>query len=129
MDQKERKVNQSENQDTPIFRRTDLRDRHLPEWYIRAHNVIMYVLGVIEVLLGLRLLFKLLGANPGNSFVNFLYSLTNVFVIPFKGIFRTVATEGGAANYVFEPATAVAMIMYGIIAYGVVRLIRLRLPA
>lgn len=129
MDQKERKANQPENENTPIFRRADLRDRNMPEWYIRAHNMIMYVLGVIEVLLGLRLLFKLLGANPGNSFVSFLYSLTNVFVIPFKGIFKTVASDGGAANFVFEPATAVAMIMYGIIAYGVVRLIRLRLPA
>lgn len=87
----------------------------------RQQNVVYYILGVIEVLLGLRLLFKLLGANSGNAFVNFLYSLSGIFVLPFYGIFRTVVSTGS----VFEPATAVAMIIYAIIAYGVVRLIRL----
>jgi hypothetical protein len=87
----------------------------------REQNVVYYVLGTIEALLVLRLLFKLLGANTSSGFVSFLYSLTNVFILPFIGIFRVVATTGS----VFEPASAVAMIIYALIGYRIVRLIRL----
>lgn len=87
----------------------------------RSQRVVYYILGIIEVLLGLRLIFKLLGANFRNAFVSFLYSLTSIFVIPFIGIFRTVASAGS----VLEPATIVAMIIYAIIAYGIVKLINL----
>jgi len=87
----------------------------------RGQNVIYYILGVIESLLGLRLLFKLLGANPSSGFVNFLYSLTRIFISPFVGIFKTVST----AESVFEPATAVAMVIYALIAYGIASLLRL----
>ncbi|KPU45523.1 hypothetical protein OXPF_07560 [Oxobacter pfennigii] len=87
----------------------------------REQNVVYYVLGILEVLLGLRLLFKLLGANASSGFVSFLYSLTRIFIVPFQGIFNMVASDGA----VFEPATAVAMLIYAIIAYGVVYLLRL----
>jgi hypothetical protein len=87
----------------------------------RWENAVYYCLGVIEVLLGLRLLFKLLAANPGNAFVSFLYSLTGIFVMPFLGIFRTVRSVGS----IFEPAAATAMVIYAIIAYGIVRLMKL----
>lgn len=88
----------------------------------RYTNVVYYILGIIEALLGLRLLFRLLGANPASGFVSMLYALTRVFTIPFQGIFSTVRSSGS----VFEPATAVAMVIYALIAYGIVRLIRLR---
>lgn len=43
---------------------------------------------VLEVILGLRLLFRLLGANSQNSFITLLYRLSHVFVGPFNGILR-----------------------------------------
>jgi hypothetical protein len=129
MEREGRDEKQPGSADIRVLKGVDIKNRDLPEWYVRSHNVIMYVLGVIEVLLGLRLLFKLLGANPANGFVSFLYSLTSVFIIPFRGIFRTVASSGAAAKFVFEPATVIAMIIYAIAAYGLVKLIRLRLPA
>lgn len=89
--------------------------------YRRWQNVIYYIAGVIEALLGLRLIFKLLGASTGSGFVNFLYSLTRVFILPFIGIFRTVSSVGS----VFEPATAVAMVIYFLIAYGIVSMLRI----
>lgn len=93
----------------------DIVNRH------KAQNYIYYVLGIIEALLGLRLLFRLLGANPSSGFVSFLYTLTRVFILPFIGIFKTVASDGA----VFEPATALAMIIYALIAYGAARLFHL----
>lgn len=87
----------------------------------KAQNYIFYILSVVEVILALRLLFKLLGANPANGFVCFIYALTRFFIVPFIGIFRTVPADG----LVFEPATVLAMLIYAIIAYGVVRLFQL----
>ena len=100
---------------------------HEPEWFIKARNVIYYVLSVIEVILAFRLIFKLLGANPRNGFVSFLYTLTSVFVAPFNGIFAPFVTESAATAFVVEPSTIIAMIVYAIIARGIINLIKLKL--
>ncbi len=92
----------------------------------RARQAIYYVLGVLEVLLAFRLVFKLLGANPSSGFVAFIYSITSIFLAPFAGIFRPLITEGFETRAVFDPATLIAMIVYAIIAYGLDRLIDIK---
>ncbi len=98
----------------------------LPLWYIKSRNAIYYVLGVIEILLAFRFLFKLLGANQASGFVSFIYTITGILVAPFKGIFTTFVTEGLSTRSVFEPAVIIALIVYAIIAWGLVRLIKLK---
>ena len=49
--------------------------------------VIWYILAVIEVVLGLRMLFKALGANPFSGFVSIIYSISDILLLPFSGIF------------------------------------------
>lgn len=88
-------------------------------------NGIYFVLGVIEVLLLFRFLLKLLGANPGSGFVNFVYDLSGIFIAPFKGIFSSATTDGDVTKGVFEPATLVAMVVYAIVAWGIVKLVHL----
>jgi len=88
-----------------------------------AQNIVYYLLGVIEVLLGLRFVLKLLGANPGSGFVDFIYGLTGIFIAPFEAIFSTATTEGAETTSVFEPATLMAMAIYTLIAYGIVKLL------
>ncbi len=82
-------------------------------------TVTYFLLGVLEVILALRLLFRLLGANQGNSFVTFLYGLSHVFVGAFNGIFndQTIGSRG-----VFEISTLIAMLVYALIAWGIVSL-------
>lgn len=94
-----------------------------PVWYVRAKNVIYYVLGVLEVLLGLRFLFMLLGANPRSGFTSFLYAITGIFIAPFSGIFNPITTTGLAARSVFDPATLIAMAIYALIGWGIVKLL------
>lgn len=96
-------------------------------WFNRARSIVYYVLGVVEVLLFFRLFFKLLGANQANIFVDFLYSLTRNFILPFYGIFKNISTEGAAAAFVLEPSTIIAMAVYAIIAWGIVRLLRIKI--
>lgn len=93
----------------------------------QTKKVIYYVLSIIEVLLLFRLLFKLFGANPSNGFIVFLYALTKIFVAPFIGIFGSIITVGDGTQYIFEPATLVAMLVYAVIAWGLASLVKLRL--
>ena len=92
-----------------------------------ARQAIYYALGVLEVILAFRLVFKLLGANPNSGFVAVIYSISAIFLAPFSGIFRPAVTKGLETQAVFEPASLIAMIVYAIIAYGIVRLIDIRI--
>jgi hypothetical protein len=97
----------------------------VPLWFLKTRNVIYYALGIIEVLLAFRFVFKLLGANPQNGFVSFLYSIAGIFSAPFSGIFNSFTSPGLAARSVFEPAAVIGMIVYSVLAWGLVGLVRL----
>src|SRR5581483_105932 len=90
-------------------------------WSIRLIN---FLFGLLEVILLLRFIFRLLAANQYSPFVAFLYNLSYPFVAPFKGIF----TDPGLLNgSVLEVSTIVAMIVYGLICWGLVSLVRIML--
>ena len=86
---------------------------------------IYFILGVIEILLAFRLILKLMGANVISAFVQSVYGLTSIFVYPFEGIFRRAYAPGVETTSVLEPATVVALIVYAIIAWGIVKLVRI----
>jgi hypothetical protein len=86
--------------------------------------LIYFVLGVLEVIMGLRWLFRLLGANTDNGFISFLYSISHPFVAPFNNIFNDQAL---GKQGVFEFSTLIAMLVYALIAWGLVSLINLLL--
>jgi len=86
-------------------------------------KIIYFILGVLEVFLGLRLILRLLGASPDNVFVPFIYNVTRIFIAPFFGIFSTAATQGAETDAVLEPATIIAMLIYALLAWGIVKFI------
>ncbi len=88
-----------------------------------AASIVYLLAGLLEAVLAFRLLFKLLGANPASGFVNFIYDLTEPLVSPFYGIFGQATTSGVETAAVFEPATIIAMLVYGLVAWLIVRLI------
>ena len=90
-----------------------------------AVRVIWYIAGVIVTLLLLRFLLVLLGANQGNPFVSFLYSVSYPFAAPFFGIFSYNVHYGVAR---FEASTLVAVLIYLLIAWGLTRLVAIRHP-
>ena len=91
-----------------------------------AANFIWYIAGLLEMLLALRFVLALLGANPANIFANIIYTLSYPFVAPFFGLF-SYNIHYGVSH--FETYTLVAMIIYAIIAYAIARLITLNRPA
>ncbi len=89
----------------------------------KSYNFIYYILGVLEVLLAFRLVLRLLGANPASGFVNFIYDLSGIFTKPFTAIFSRATTEGLETTSVFEPETLIAMVVYALVAFGIVKLL------
>jgi len=87
----------------------------------RAKQVIYFIFGAINVLLVMRFVLLLLGANEASPFVNLIYSLSRAFVLPFRGIFA----EPDLGASVIEWAALVGMIVYSLLAYGIVRVIEL----
>jgi uncharacterized protein YggT (Ycf19 family) len=84
----------------------------------RGTQVVWYILGIVEVLLAFRFILKLLGANTGASFTSFIYGVTYPFATPFSSVFRTGRVEGS----VFEWTTLLAMAVYWLLAYGIIKM-------
>ncbi|MCR4334579.1 MAG: YggT family protein [Patescibacteria group bacterium] len=92
----------------------------------RTYQVVWYFLGVIEVLLGFRIILKIFGADPYSGFANLIYSLSSPFALPFFGVLRiSTATTTGS---LIEWSTLVGMAVYWIVAYGIVQLIQFVKP-
>jgi hypothetical protein len=86
--------------------------------------VLRSILGFVEVLLGLRFLLMLFGANPGALFFDLVYNLSLPFVFVFDGLFQN--PRFGLVT--FELTTLFAMLFYLFSYWWVVRLIRLLAP-
>lgn len=87
--------------------------------------LVYYFFGALEVLLSFRLILKLMGASMTSGFVRFIYDISNIFVMPFEGIFRRGFAQGVETTSVLEPATLVSLIVYAILAWGIVKLVRI----
>ncbi len=85
-----------------------------------AERVISIVLGLIELLLAVRLVLELLGANSSSAFVAWLYAASGNLVAPFVGAFPSLYLSGGST---IDISAILAMITYAVIAWLVVRLI------
>lgn len=116
------KSSSAEPEDENLCHTPDTEDK----WFYKIRGFVYYILSVIEVLLAFRLVFKMLGARTGNMFVDFLYSITDIFILPFTGIFRTLASGRNISQFVFEPSTVIAMIVYAIIARGIINLLKIK---
>lgn len=84
----------------------------------RGTQIVWYILGIIEVLLAFRLVLKMLAANPEAGFTSFIYGATYVFATPFLNVFGASQVGGN----VFEWTTLLAMVVYLIIAWGIIKL-------
>jgi len=84
-------------------------------------GLLWLMFGALEGLLTLRLILKLLAANPANPFARLIYGLSDVFVWPFVGLTVTPS----AAGIVVEIHTIIAMVVYAMIGWVVITLVRL----
>ncbi|MDZ7843561.1 MAG: YggT family protein [Anaerolineales bacterium] len=86
---------------------------------MKATQLIWWLLGFFEAVLALRFVFKLIGVNAANPFASFLYNISDFLVKPFASLTGAPAANG----MVFEISTLLAMIIYGLIGWGIVKLV------
>jgi len=87
----------------------------------RATAVVGFIVGIIDVVIAARFLGKLFGASAQSAFVNGIYSVSSPLVAPFTGIFG----DTGNKTNMFETASLVAIVVYAVIGWGLVVLIRI----
>jgi YggT family protein len=85
-------------------------------------NSIFWLTGMLEILLGMRFLLRLLGANPENQFAQLINNLSAPFIAPFSTLFISPTSSGGAN--IFDVNVVIAIATYALLSYLVVALIR-----
>jgi hypothetical protein len=86
----------------------------------KVNQVIWYLTHIVAVLLAIRVLLLLLGANA-RGIVMFLYDITDIFVAPFVGVFPA-PSEGGSY---FDTAGILAVGFYYLLAFIITTFLRL----
>jgi uncharacterized membrane protein len=84
-------------------------------------RIMWTVLATLEVLLGLRFMLKLIGANPESGFSWLIYGLTGLFVKPFTDLVSTWYS----GETIIEVTTLIAMAVYALFFWGMVRVTRI----
>jgi hypothetical protein len=78
-------------------------------------DFLQWLVIVLEATLNIRFFLKLIGADPHNLFVGFIYALTDIFLFPFLGIVHSPQLQG---DQVFEWSTLISMIVYWLIFWA-----------
>ena len=81
----------------------------------QINRILWSLLALLEILLALRFLLRLIGANPDSGFAIFMYGITGVFVGPFNGLVATPMSDGAP----IEVTTFIAMAVYALLFLGV----------
>lgn len=85
----------------------------------RLAQFISLLFGALLVLIGLRVLLKLIAANPANPVAALVYAFTDLFLWPFSGLTVTPSANG----MVLEIPAIIAIFVYALVGYIIVRVV------
>ena len=85
----------------------------------RIVRVLWLLVIAADIFIGLRVLLKLLAANPSAPFAQMTYGLTDVMIAPFAGLTVTPS----AAGVVLDVPAIVAMLVYVLFGWLAAQLI------
>ncbi|MEX1073428.1 MAG: YggT family protein [Chloroflexota bacterium] len=86
-----------------------------------ARRVTVFLFGIVQALIGLRIVLLLINANQGNGIVRFIYDVSGVFVAPFEGVLRVNAVASGAS--ILDISAVVAIVGWTILEILVIAFI------
>lgn len=88
--------------------------------FYQVTRIIWTILGILEILLGMRFMLKLIAANAGSGFAVFIYGITGPFLAPFTGLVATPVSGGT----ILEVTTLIGMAVYALFFWVIVRVIQ-----
>jgi uncharacterized protein YggT (Ycf19 family) len=86
----------------------------------RITQFVWLAVGVLNTLFAVRIILKILVANPAAGFAQFITNATAPFLAPFTGLMRNLTASNGS---VLEITTIIAMLVYALLAWGIIRLL------
>jgi hypothetical protein len=78
-----------------------------------ARRIVVLVFGLIQIVIGVRIVLLLLDAREANALVSAVLNISQVFVAPFEGILRTDSLH--AAGSVLDVTAIVALVGWTIL--------------
>ncbi len=91
---------------------------------LRLYNffaaIVNILLTITGFFVGLRIILRLFSANPATPFVSWIYSISDFFVTPFRGIFPTFNLQTGVLDLV----AVIALVGYMLLGYLVLELFK-----
>ena len=78
-----------------------------------ARRIIVFLFGLIQIVIGARIVLLLIGAQEANTIVTAVLNVSQIFVAPFEGILRTDAIH--AAGSTLDVAAVVAFVGWTIL--------------
>lgn len=97
--------------------------RRTPSGAEVARRWVVWVFGIIQALIGVRIVLLLVDANQANGLVQFIYNMSAFFVGPFEGVLNTDAVRSGVS--VLDIAAVVAIIGWTILEALIIAGIRI----
>jgi hypothetical protein len=95
--------------------------RHSPSGAEIARRAVVFLFGIVQALIVVRIVLLLADANQANQLVQFIYDTSAFFIGPFEGILKTNAISAGAS--VLDIAALVALIGWTILEVLVLALV------
>jgi len=89
-------------------------------------RLIVFIFGLIQLLIVLRIVLLLFAARQANDLVSAIYNISEVFVAPFRGILRIEEVQAGATA--LDIGAIVALIGWVVIELIVLALVRVFRP-
>jgi hypothetical protein len=97
-----------------------------PSGSTMAARIVGLLFGLIQLVIGLRIVFLLLNAREGNALVAGVLDLSRPLVAPFEGIFQTNALQAGGS--VLDIAAIVALIGWTVLELIILAFMRVPRP-
>lgn len=86
----------------------------------RIVNIIYFLFSALEMLLGVRVILRMIGVNAENGFANLIYDMS----FPFVGVFESLVHNPSlGGNAVLEITTIIAMLAWALVGWLVGRFV------
>lgn len=88
----------------------------------KLNDYLQWFLMVLESILIIRFVLRMFAADPNNYFASFIFTLTQILLVPFDNIIPAVSLHN---NQAFEFSTLFAMVIYFLIFFAFKRFLRI----
>ncbi len=89
--------------------------------YYQISRGLWTIFSILDIVLVIRFVLKLIGANPTNSFADFMYRISAPFIAPFANL----VGNPSAGSMLFEITTLIAILIYALVCWILVRVLEM----